>query len=360
MQPCDVIIPIWNQPLLTRRCLDSVESATGDPYRLLLIDNGSAPPTRQLLDIAAQRDPGRIQVIRNADNLGFIKAVNQGIRASTAPYVCLLNNDTVVTPGWLEEMVRIAEGEPAIGLVNPSSNTLGYDPPQRTTAGIRTYAATFAQHRGAIRELPIATGFCLLIKRSVIEAIGLFDERYGMGNFEDADFSRRATDAGYRCVQAMGAYVYHEEKASFKQQRGWEQAFRANQQIFYRQWGRPLRIVWEAHGREPTMSEAWAPVLLRLLQQGHWIRYSAPHETAAPRIRQYATAGPVATGPGWRWGCLWYILKRRKKPVDLAVVHDGSLATWLSWLHRCHHAVVLYRPAPHEVERQCQRLSRSQ
>lgn len=362
---CEIIIPIWNQPVLTRRCLDSVRATTQD-YRLILVDNGSEAPTRQLLDETAQADPHRVQIIRNAENLGFIKAVNQGLRASTAPSVCLLNNDTVTTPGWLKEMIRVTEQDPAIGLVNPSSNTLGYRPAQPTPDGILAYAETLAASRGQTREIAMAVGFCLLIKRAVVEAIGLLDERYGMGNFEDADFSLRAQAAGYRSVQAVGAYVYHEEKASFKHQAGWQTAFQANQRLFAQEWGRALRIVWEHHAPAPSLEPAWTQAVVRLLRRGHqfWIS-GAAHEsdtasgTVTPEILGYTSVSPLTTGRRWRWACLWYVMKRRKKPVDLVICHDRSLARWLHRLRPWHRATILARPTPEELEAACHRLSHS-
>lgn len=353
---CDIIIPIWNQPELTRRCLESLAAAT-EGYRLLLMDNGSDAPTRQLLEDAARRDPDRVQVIRNPTNLGFIKAVNQGLRASRAPYVCLLNNDTVVTPGWLAEMMAVAEREAAVGLVNPSSNTLGYAPAASTPDGILAYANTLTASRGQTREIVMAVGFCLLIKRAVLDTVGLLDERYGMGNFEDADFSLRAQAAGYRAVQAVGAYVYHEEKASFKHQPGWQTAFRTNQQIFHQRWGRALRILWECHAPTPPDT---TQALVRLLRQGHQCWVSTEHGAIAPELRRYTSVSPLATGPGWRWALLRYVLLRRKKPVDLVVSHDPRLIGWLRGVRPLHRAAVLARPTPDDLEAACQRLSRSQ
>lgn len=345
---CDIIIPIWNQPALTRRCLDSLRGSTED-YRLLLIDNGSQAPTRELLEAAARMDPARVTVLRNADNLGFIKAVNQGMRASRAPYVCLLNNDTVVTPGWLPEMLAVADSDAAIGLVNPSSNTLGYCPAAATPEAILAYAASLAGSHGRTREMSMAVGFCLLIKRAVLDAVGLFDEGYGMGNFEDADFSLKAQAAGWRAVQAVGAYVYHEEKASFKRQAGWEEAFRTNQRAFHRRWGRSLRILWTARAPAPDLT----PTVIQLLRQGHqfWIR--AEDGALAEEVRRYTSVSRLAANP------LWYVLKRRKKPVDLVISDDARLCCWLRWTRPLHRAAVLARPTPADVETACRSLSRS-
>lgn len=356
MPACDIIIPIWNQPIRTARCLDSVRATTRD-YRLILIDNGSDAPTRALLDRVAQADPARVTILRNAENLGFIKAVNQGLRASTAPYLCLLNNDTVTTPGWLEEMLRVTEQDPAIGLVNPSSNTLGCPPPSATPDAILAHAATLNDCRGQTREMSLTVGFCLLIRRAVLDEVGWLDERYGMGNYEDADLSLRALEAGYRCVQAVGAYVYHEEKVSFKLQPRWETAYRANQRMFHQRWGRTLRILWEYHRPAPLPGD-YEPAMTRLLRRGHWLWYSADARVVPERVRRFTTAGPVAAGPAWRRQALWYVLKRRKKPVHLVVAHDPWLARWLRRLRPLHAATVLYQPTVKELEDQCQRLSR--
>ena len=349
---CDIIIPVWNQPALTQRCLDSLAASTPGPHQVILIDNGSEAPTRQLLEAYAAEHPGRVRVIRNPENLGFIKAANQGLRASTNPFVCLLNNDTVVTDGWLDEMIHVADRDSRIGLVNPSSNTLGYTPPQATLEGVRRYATSLTAQRGQVRRMAMGVGFCLLIRRAVLDAIGLLDERYGMGNFEDADLSKRALAAGYRCVQALGAYVYHEEKASFKHQTHWKRAFRENQQAFYAKWGRPLRILWDLPAH--SMGQEWTALMLRLLDAGHWLTYPHPAEDLPTLVRDHAGVNCLqGQAP------LWYVLKRRKKPVDLIVTANPRLARWLACLKRLHQATVLMTPSPTQLETLCQQRSRS-
>ena len=122
---CDIVIPIWNQLPVTRECIDSILNCTDYPYRLILIDNGSDPDTRDYLrSLEGIKDPG-VVLIRNENNLGFVKAVNQGIKASRGQYICLMNNDTVAAKGWLSELVRILETDRDTGMVNPSSNTSG-------------------------------------------------------------------------------------------------------------------------------------------------------------------------------------------------------------------------------------------
>ena len=103
---CDIIIPVWNQPEATRECIESIVRGTNYPYRLILVDNGSGPETRSYLEELRKRPAPEVKLIRNEENLGYIKAVNQGLKASDAPYVCLMNNDTIPGAGWLEGWAR--------------------------------------------------------------------------------------------------------------------------------------------------------------------------------------------------------------------------------------------------------------
>ncbi|MBI4313197.1 MAG: glycosyltransferase family 2 protein [Candidatus Omnitrophica bacterium] len=354
---CDIIVPIWNQPELTRRCLQRVLCSTQTPYRLILIDNGSEIQTQKFLTDFAKEHPEKTLRVRNEQNLGFIKATNQGLRASGAPYACLLNNDTVVAKGWLEEMIRIAESDSSIGLVNANSNTFGQKPSSARIEGIEACARSLHGQRGQIRELATAVGFCLLIRRSVIQAVGFLDEAFGMGNFEDADFSQRARVAGYRSVLALGAYVYHEEKVSFKRRPGWEEDFDRNRRIYHRRWGKPLRIFWEEHRADAA--EAWIPTLTRWAAQGHWITCSANVKKESRAVlERHAAIRFMQNNGGWKKRGLWYLLRRRKKPVDVAVIHDPQFKRWVSRLRFGHGAAILYQPTPSEAQEQCQRMSR--
>ncbi|MDP3789237.1 MAG: glycosyltransferase, partial [Candidatus Omnitrophota bacterium] len=119
---CDIIIPVWNQKDITKDCVDSIVRNTIYPYRLILIDNASDDDTKKYLEGVRDNKALDVTLIRNDANLGFVKAVNQGLKARAAPYVCVFNNDTVTTPGWLEEMVNFAETHKEIGIINPLCN----------------------------------------------------------------------------------------------------------------------------------------------------------------------------------------------------------------------------------------------
>ena len=106
---CDIIIPVWNELDATAECINSIVKHTHYPYRLVIIDNASDAPTRDYLRSLRDRKEINLELIRNERNLGFVKAVNQGIVLSDAPYLCIMNNDTVATAGWLEVMINAME-----------------------------------------------------------------------------------------------------------------------------------------------------------------------------------------------------------------------------------------------------------
>jgi len=205
---CDIVMPVWNQPDHTKRAIEYIKANTRYPHRLIVIDNGSECETRDYLKGVAEGDKETI-LIRNEENLGFVKATNQGLRASDAPYVCLMNNDTAASGGWLEKMVSIMEGDPMIGLVNPRSDDPG-------GLSIEEYSQKLTENKGEYVETNQCMGFCMLIMREVIDKIGHLDEIYGIGGFDDTDFSKRAHLEGYKCVCAKDAYVYHDWHTSFK------------------------------------------------------------------------------------------------------------------------------------------------
>lgn len=347
---CDIVVPIWNQRERTQRCLESVLAHTGLPVRLILIDNGSDPPARGWLQEFAARSAVPIQLIQNSENLGFIKAVNQGIRASRSPWICLLNNDTIVAPRWLPEMIQVAESDPTIGLVNPTSNSLGYPSQGRSPEEI---GRRLAGQRGQSAPLSTALGFCLLARRAIFDRIGLLDEQFGMGNFDDNDLTLRVRQAGLRPVRALAAYVYHEEKVSFKKLTGWKKDFEKNRIRFEQKWGRPLRILWG-----PAVPAVLS--LETLAGAGHWVCVVGPRNAGpGPRVEHAQVDYPAYPDRCWRSRATWRLITKRKKPFDLVVSHDPAWSRWIHRLQIFHRARLLNNPTESELLEQCRKLSRS-
>lgn len=354
---CDIVIPVWNQRERTRACLESLSAQTPEPVRLVLIDNGSDAETRDTLDHFQRESRIPTLIIRNKSNLGFIRATNQGIRASRAPWVCLLNNDTLLTQGWLGEMIRAAGSDARIGLVNPTSNSLGFRPGSLSP---EEYAASLKAQSGRWTELTTALGFCLLARRSLFDQVGLLDESFGMGNFDDDDLSRRVRKAGLLCVRACAAYVHHDEKASFRELPGWEKAFEDNRRRFEARWGRSLRILWAFPGAPPAQAAELAQAAGQLAREGHWLWWVGPPGSLPPELSSRAQIRRLEIPPiGWGLPALARLLTKRKKPFHLVIGYDE---TWLRWVRRFHwlHGITpLCRPNAQEILTRCQALSRS-
>ncbi len=204
-----IVILTYNQLQYTRQCVESIQSRTTQPYELIFVDNGSTDGTVDYL-----RSLSNVTVIENTENRGYAAGVNQGIRASRGEYIVLLNNDVVVTSGWLDRHLNALDRDRSIGLVGP---TLTWpecpqmiDPPYKDLAELETFAHTWATEKeGCVEDVPELIGACMATRREVIDRVGLLDEDFGIGQCEDKDFCRRVAAAGYRCVIARDAFVHH-------------------------------------------------------------------------------------------------------------------------------------------------------
>jgi GT2 family glycosyltransferase len=331
---CDIIVVVWNQLNVTRRCLKSLSVKTLSDYRLILIDNASNDETKNYLDEFVKEHENETILISNKTNVGFLKAANQGLKKSTARYACLLNNDTVLTEGWLKELMDVADKNPDLGILNPSSNTLGQ---KVALKDIDKYASKIRRYAGEFIEMAQASGFCMFIKREVIDKIGYLDESYGLGYFEDTDYSRRAKEAGFKIARIKASYVYHQENASFVKLKSREDAFSQSRRIFEERWGRPQRIFVEAKkGLRPNEIQA----LLNFANKANWIiiahRSDIKIDIKHSNIKFLKYWAPV-----FYIKTTFKILKRVKKKYNILIIRKERLRKLLRKCRFIHKAEVL-------------------
>lgn len=330
-------MPVWNQYTFTKDCIDSILKNTPISYRLIIIDNASDNATRQYLEELKQIGNPPVLMERNEKNLGFVKAVNKGIAISDAPYICILNNDTLVTKDWLEIMIDIMDAQGDIGIVNPSSNTLG----QRPLEGepLELYAKELKSQSAEFVELGAAVGFCMLVKRMVIEKIGLFDEIYGMGNFEDTDFSRRTIKEGYKCVRACGAYVYHRENLSFNKLNTFDRDFKRNREIFEFRWGKPKRVAYILDSYDSNSLKRLNSEAIKLARNGNWVWYVSKDSINIP---SHSNIRFVQLGEKFFFMKAIFTILKKKKKFDEIFAGSEKLVGVLNNISFFHNAKVSY------------------
>jgi GT2 family glycosyltransferase len=240
---CDILIPFYNGLNFLRDCIESIIRNTDRSYNILLIDDGSDDYTKQQVIQYIKKYP-HINIQATSQHLGYLKACNAGLRAATGDYIVLLNSDTYVLPGWLGKLINCAESDAKIALVNPITNMASIlsvpIPPGLTVYTIGERIAQVSQ--GRYPDVVTASGFCLLIKREAMGALGLFDEIYGIGYCEESDYSMRAIAQGWRVVVADNVFVYHKGSGTFGQSLRQEHYAR-NREIFDQRWGQ----LYDAH-----------------------------------------------------------------------------------------------------------------
>ena len=215
-----IVLLTYNQWQHTHRCLQSLAHAQEiDPelaVEIIVVDNASTDETREALAAI----PG-IKLILNDSNLGFAAGNNIGIQAASGENVIILNNDTIVPPYWLRRLAETAARVPNLGVLCPSTNTeelqaihsVKYNSLEEF---FQFNELLYENNRGAWETIEKACGFCLYLPRKTIDLVGVFDTIYGIGYFEDDDYSLRMRDAGLHLICAKDVYIHHFGSASFE------------------------------------------------------------------------------------------------------------------------------------------------
>lgn len=227
----DIVVPVYNALDDVKKCLESLQRCIdGLIVKIIVVNDGSDGATTRWLREYCGNKPV-FKLIEHEKNAGYTKAVNTGLKATTADYAITQNSDTIVSPGWLTGLIRCMNSSPTIGIVGPLSNAASW----QNVPNLRDEQGNFAVNdlragytvddmARAVRQastktyprLPFVNGFCFMIKRAVIDNIGFMDEEnFPVGYGEENDYCIRALDAGYELAIADDVYVFHAKSKSF-------------------------------------------------------------------------------------------------------------------------------------------------
>ncbi len=251
-----VIVVTYNNLDLTKACLHSLEIYSHySNYEVIVVDNASSDDSPNYLrEWVAQGDNRTI--ILNPDNKGFAAGNNQGLLAATGDYLVLLNNDTYVTPGWISSLVKHIERDPKIGLLGPVTCNIGNE--AKININYTNMSEMLAEsskftlrHIGHLTPLRTAAFFCVMISRAAYEKVGLLDEVFGIGFFEDDDYCRRVEQAGFTIYCADDVFIHHHLSASFNKLKleTRQKLFEENKVTYEKKWG-----PWIPHVYRPGVS----------------------------------------------------------------------------------------------------------
>lgn len=218
MPTVSVVIVNWNTRALLQACLRSLPcEAEGLQLEVIVVDNGSTDDSAAMVEAEFPQ----VRLIRNADNVGFVRANNQGLATASGEFLFMLNSDTEVRPGAIERLVEVVGSDRAIGAAGPrllnSDGTVqeSFGPfpsavfrlfPSRFESGYRHRIEQRAQDGTA--DVDWLAGAAVMTRREVLERVGPLDERYYMW-YDDLDWAQKLRQAGYQRVFAPDAVIVH-------------------------------------------------------------------------------------------------------------------------------------------------------
>ena len=297
MTDLSLIIVNWNVRDLLHRCLQRIpQAADGLDYEIIVVDNASTDGSQALADFFPH-----VRWIQNARNVGFTRANNQGIQLARGRYLCFLNPDTEPHPHAFSTLARYLDTHPQVGIVGPqlrypdgSLQPSRYRFPTLMSALLESTPVAWHWPNNPwsrwyhcadlppdqVHEVDWLNGACLLVRRQVIEQVGLFDEGFFMYS-EELDLCRRAKSAGWKVVYVPDAVVVHHEGKSS------EQVVVARHLHFNRS---KVRYFEKHHGRAAAAILRWGLRLQyageMLLEGGKWL-LGHKRPLRSQRVRAY-------------------------------------------------------------------------
>lgn len=264
----DIIVPVWNRPVETRACLASLIEYS-PASRLILVDNSSDRETEQMLGEFAEALDVRALFLKNRQHEGFVKAVNRGLASAETDFVAIVRQNSVVRPGWLEPLHAFMLNTADAGIAVPAFTPSG--------------AA-----RSLLRGMEVVSGdfAAMLLRRSMLQAVGCFDEEMDGGRWCLLDFSRRGWRAGYKTCVVPDAVVERSAEVhlgSAARRQEMEQAMRSR---FRDAWGMDSTYCLHlTKGSDADLLEPRLAQVAAAARQGHRVTLLAHPSVKSPLIR---------------------------------------------------------------------------
>jgi len=261
-----IVLLVFNKAEFNFQCLRSLISEIDlNECEVIVVNNASTDQTSELL----HHFKDYIEVVNNEENHGFVDACNQGAAIAKGEFLLFLNNDTMVLPGWLDELLATFQNHPEVGVAGP---LFLYPEGLVQEAGSIVWSNGDAYHYGwggspedrrfvFARDVDYVSGASLMIRTSLFKEIGGFDRRYAPAHYEDADLCFAARAAGYRVIYQPASKIIHYEGVT---------------------WGRDVNVGMKQYQviNKPKFVEKWNAVLTR----DHYAYESANIEKAAHRL----------------------------------------------------------------------------
>lgn len=234
-----IVIPHCQDLEMLKRAVGSIVKNTSSPHRLIVVTNGAQEETIKWL-----RDQDNVITIENKHRLGFPIAVNLAMAIVETDYFSICNDDIYVTPDWLHHMVDCMNSDKDMGIVGPTSNYVS-GPQQITTEKYNsnttletTAIAYHLAHLNKKKLHPRIVFFCVLIKKAVLDKVGILDEVFSPGNFEDDDYCIRARKAGFQNAIDLSTFIHHEHSATWsKNKKEYGEVMQRNLKKLQDKWG---------------------------------------------------------------------------------------------------------------------------
>jgi hypothetical protein len=222
-----IVILNWNGKHNLAKCLESLFKISYKPYEIVIVDNGSTDSSLRYIKSLQKKNKNLI-LVKNFKNLGFAEGNNIGYKRSRGELILLLNNDVIVEKDFLNALIKRIMSSTKIGAVQPKIKKYEKNNKENVIDSIGSYFTNsgFLFHFGHNKpdsfkyskegEIFSMKGACMLLKRKVIEEVGLFDSRY-FAYFEETDLCQRIWMAGYKIYYIPDSVVYHRGGETAKQ-----------------------------------------------------------------------------------------------------------------------------------------------